>query len=50
MVVLNKVSKKYKDLLALNNVSFEINKGEVFGYISNFTPSLSFYSDYGLSP
>ena len=33
MVVLNKVSKKYKDLLALNNVSFEINKGEVFGYI-----------------
>jgi len=27
------VSKKYKDLLALNNVSFTIDKGEVFGYI-----------------
>ncbi|MFX1378694.1 MAG: ATP-binding cassette domain-containing protein [Promethearchaeota archaeon] len=27
------VSKKYKDLLALNDVSFTINRGEVFGYI-----------------
>lgn len=33
MVVLRNVSKRYKELLALNNVSFEINKGEVFGYI-----------------
>ncbi|UCC21074.1 MAG: ABC transporter ATP-binding protein [Promethearchaeota archaeon] len=29
----NKVSKKYKELLALDNISFTINKGEVFGYI-----------------
>ncbi|MFX0028146.1 MAG: ATP-binding cassette domain-containing protein [Candidatus Hermodarchaeota archaeon] len=29
----NKVSKKYKDILALDNVSFEIQKGEIFGYI-----------------
>ncbi len=27
------VSKKYKDLLALDNVSFTIDKGDVFGYI-----------------
>ncbi|MFX0039947.1 MAG: ATP-binding cassette domain-containing protein [Promethearchaeota archaeon] len=27
------ISKKYKELLALNDVSFTINKGEVFGYI-----------------
>ncbi|MFX0005035.1 MAG: ATP-binding cassette domain-containing protein [Candidatus Hodarchaeota archaeon] len=27
------ISKKYKDLLALNDVSFTINKGDVFGYI-----------------
>lgn len=33
MVVLRNVSKRYKQLLALNNVSFEINQGEVFGYI-----------------
>ena len=33
MVVLHKVSKRYKDILALDNVSFDISKGEVFGYI-----------------
>ncbi|MFX0097236.1 MAG: ATP-binding cassette domain-containing protein [Candidatus Hodarchaeota archaeon] len=27
------VSKAYKDVLALNNVSFTINKGDIFGYI-----------------
>ncbi len=27
------VSKNYKDLLALDNISFSIDKGEVFGYI-----------------
>ena len=27
------VSKKFKDLLALDNISFTIDKGEVFGYI-----------------
>ncbi len=27
------VSKKYKDLLALDKISFSIDKGEVFGYI-----------------
>ena len=29
----NNVSKNYKDLLALDNISFKIYKGEVFGYI-----------------
>ena len=27
------VSKSYKDVLALDNISFKINKGDVFGYI-----------------
>jgi len=27
------VSKKYKDLLALDNLSFKIKKGDIFGYI-----------------
>ena len=27
------VSKKYKDTLALNNVSFDVIQGEIFGYI-----------------
>lgn len=27
------VSKSYKDLLALNNISFDIRKGDIFGYI-----------------
>lgn len=27
------VSKKYKDLLALDNLSFRIKKGDIFGYI-----------------
>ena len=27
------ISKSYKDLLALDNISFEIQKGEIFGYI-----------------
>ncbi|MBY8985490.1 MAG: ABC transporter ATP-binding protein [Candidatus Lokiarchaeota archaeon] len=29
----NNVSKSYKDLLALNDVSFTIQRGEIFGYI-----------------
>lgn len=33
LVSLNNISKKYKDVLAVDNVSFNINKGEVFGYI-----------------
>jgi ABC-2 type transport system ATP-binding protein len=32
-VVLDHVSKKYGDLLALNNVSFQVKEGEIFGYI-----------------
>ncbi|MFX0022211.1 MAG: ATP-binding cassette domain-containing protein [Candidatus Hermodarchaeota archaeon] len=32
-IEIRNVSKKYKDLLALDDVSFSINKGEVFGYI-----------------
>ena len=33
LVVLEGISKRYKDLLALDNVSFEIEEGEIFGYI-----------------
>ena len=33
LVSIEDISKKYKDLKALNNISFKINKGEVFGYI-----------------
>src|SRR5512136_610032 len=33
LVSIEDISKKYKDLKALNNISFEINKGEIFGYI-----------------
>ena len=33
IVKINNLSKKYKDILALNNVSFNIKKGEIFGYI-----------------
>lgn len=33
LVVFEGVSKRYKDLLALNNVSFRIDEGEIFGYI-----------------
>ena len=32
-VSLNNVSKKYNDFLALDKVSFDIGKGENFGYI-----------------
>ncbi len=32
-VALHGVSKKYHNLLALDNVSFEIKEGEIFGYI-----------------
>lgn len=32
-VILNNVSKKYNDILALDNVSFEIKEGEIFGYV-----------------
>ncbi len=33
IVQIQNISKKYKDILALNNVSFNIKKGEIFGYI-----------------
>jgi len=33
LLVFEGVSKRYKDLLALNNVSFKIEEGEIFGYI-----------------
>lgn len=33
IVQIKNISKKYKDILALNDVSFDINKGEIFGYI-----------------
>jgi len=33
LVIFKNVSKKYKDVLAVNNASFEIKKGEIFGYI-----------------
>ncbi|MBY8990736.1 MAG: ABC transporter ATP-binding protein [Candidatus Lokiarchaeota archaeon] len=29
----DRISKTYKDLLALDNISFKIQKGEIFGYI-----------------
>ncbi len=32
-IELHNVSKSYKDLLALNNISFIIEKGDIFGYI-----------------
>lgn len=32
-IVFDRVTKKYRDLLALDNVSFEIKQGEIFGYI-----------------
>ncbi|MFQ6092183.1 MAG: ATP-binding cassette domain-containing protein [bacterium] len=32
-IVFQRVSKRYKDLFALDNVSFEIGEGEIFGYI-----------------
>lgn len=33
IVQIKNLSKKYKDIIAVNNVSFEIKKGEIFGYI-----------------
>lgn len=33
IIQIKNISKKYKDTLALNNVSFELKKGEIFGYI-----------------
>ena len=33
MVTFENVSKKYKDVEALNHISFEIKEGEIFGYI-----------------
>jgi len=33
LLKLQKVSKEYKDTLALNNVSFDVFEGEIFGYI-----------------
>ncbi|MFX1321620.1 MAG: ATP-binding cassette domain-containing protein [Promethearchaeota archaeon] len=32
-IEIRNLSKSYKDLLALNNVSFNIEKGDIFGYI-----------------
>ena len=32
-VVLDGISKRFKNLLALNDVSFEVKEGEIFGYI-----------------
>lgn len=32
-VVLQSISKRFKDLLALDDVSFEVKEGEIFGYI-----------------
>jgi ABC-2 type transport system ATP-binding protein len=33
LLIFEGISKKYKDLLALDNVSFKIEEGEIFGYI-----------------
>ncbi|MFC1726219.1 ATP-binding cassette domain-containing protein [candidate division KSB1 bacterium] len=33
MVSIKDLSKRYRDLLALNNISLKIQKGEIFGYI-----------------
>ncbi|TXT63552.1 MAG: putative ABC transporter ATP-binding protein YxlF [Promethearchaeota archaeon] len=33
IIEFHNVSKKYGDLLALDNISFQINKGDIFGYI-----------------
>jgi len=33
LVVIDNTSKKYKDVLAVDNISFNIKQGEVFGYI-----------------
>lgn len=33
LIIFDSVSKKYRDLFALNEVSFEIKAGEIFGYI-----------------
>ena len=33
LVVIENISKKYKDVLAVDNISFNIKQGEVFGYI-----------------
>ncbi len=33
LIVLDQVTKRYGNLLALDHVSFEINRGEIFGYI-----------------
>lgn len=33
LVVVQNISKRYKDILAVNDVSFNIKKGEIFGYI-----------------
>lgn len=33
LISVENISKKYKDILALDNISFKIYKGEIFGYI-----------------
>ncbi len=33
VIKLNNISKRFKNILALNNISFEVKKGNVFGYL-----------------
>lgn len=33
MIQVNNISKKYKEFIALNNVSFNVNDGDIFGFI-----------------
>ena len=33
MITFENITKKYKDVNALNRISFEIKEGEIFGYI-----------------
>jgi len=33
LIIFDSISKNYRDLFALNDVSFEIKEGEIFGYI-----------------
>jgi len=35
MIEIKEVSKKYGDKLALNNISFDVNDGEVFAFIGH---------------
>jgi ABC-2 type transport system ATP-binding protein len=33
LIIFDSISKKYRNFFALNNISFEIKEGEIFGYI-----------------